>query len=383
MNKYFCEVGSEVSKKITQPANKRLNLPKPNNKSMFLEPTDALEINTIINNMKNKEGGVDNINTKILKTLVNYIIIPLEHIFNLSIEKSIWPDNLKSAEVVPIHKAGSKSYISNYRPISLIFNIAKIFEKIVSNRLYTFLKKHKILSENQYGFVKNKGITDALNYITHKVYQNLDKRKPMIATFLDLAKAFDTVNHDILLSKLERYGIRGKVLLLLKSYLSDRQQKVRIQNQISEYKYLSCGVPQGTILGPLLFILYVNDLLRDMPEGSILSYADDTVIVSSEDTWSMAQDKINQLLDQVADWLALNKLSLNIQKTLFITFSNYRDSVPTNVNINIQNQHITRTECYKYLRLIFDFNMKLDIHIKYLINRTKYLTFILAKLKKL
>ena len=142
-------------------------MPKPNNKSMFLEITDALEINTIIHNMKNKAGGVDNINTKILKTLVNYIITPLEHIFNLSIDKSIWPDNLKNAEVVPIHKAGSKSCISNFIPISLISNIAKIFEKIVNNRLFTFLKKHHILSVNQYGFVKNKG---ALNYITHKVY---------------------------------------------------------------------------------------------------------------------------------------------------------------------------------------------------------------------
>ena len=130
---------------------------------MFLELTDALEINTIINNMKNKAGSVDNINTKILKISVNYIIISLEYIFNLSIEKSIWPDNLKSAEVVPIHKAGSKSCISNYRPISLISNMAKIFEKIVNNRLYTFLKKHQILSENQYGFVKNKGTADALN----------------------------------------------------------------------------------------------------------------------------------------------------------------------------------------------------------------------------
>ena len=301
----------------------------------------------------------------------------------MSIEKSVWPDNLKSAEVVPIHKAGSKSCISNYRPISLISNIAKIFEKILYNRLYSFLEKHQILSEHQYGFVKNKGTADALNYITHKIYQNLDKSKRIIATFLDLAKAFDTVNHDILLSKLERYGIRGKVLLLFKSYLSNRQQKVRIQNQTSEYKCVSCGVPQGTILEPVLFILYVNDLLRDMPEGSILSYADDTVIISSEDTWSMAQDRINQLLDQAAEWLALNKLSLNIQKTKFITFGNYRDSVPINVNINIQNQQITRTECYKYLGLIFDFNMKWDSHIKYLINRTKYLIFILAKLRKI
>ena len=158
MNKYFCEVGSEVSKKITPPANKRLNLPKPNNKSMFLEPTDALEINTIINNMKNKAGGIDNINTRILKTLVNYIIIPFEHIFNQSIEKLIWPDNLKSAKVVPIHKAGSKSCISNYRPISLISNIAKIFEKIVNNRLYTFLKNIKDFLKTSMALLKTKAL---------------------------------------------------------------------------------------------------------------------------------------------------------------------------------------------------------------------------------
>ena len=164
MNKYFCQVGSEVSKKIIQPANKRLH------------------------NMKNKAGGVDNINTKILKTLVDYIIIPLEHIFNLSIEKSIWSDNLNNTEVVPIHKARSKLCISNYRLISLISNIAQILEKIVNNKLYTFLKKHQILSENQYGFVKNKSTSNALNN-THKIYQNLYKSKSMIATFLDLAKS--------------------------------------------------------------------------------------------------------------------------------------------------------------------------------------------------
>ena len=319
MNKYFCEVGSELSKKIKQLTNKSINMPKPNRASMFLEPTDAFEINLIINNMKNKAGGVDSINTKTLKTLANYIIIPLEHVINLCIEKSIWPNNLKIAEVVPIYKAGKKSCISNYRPISLISNIAKIFEKIVYNRLYKFLQKHKILSDLQFGFVKNKGTTDALSYISQRIYENLDKSKPMIATFLDLSKAFDTVNHDILLRKLNKYGIRGNVLDLFASYLFNRRQKVRLQNYTSKYRKISCGVPQGTILGPLLFILYVNELLVDMPKGSILSYADDTVIISSDNTWSMAQEKMNQHLYTVAVWLALNKLSLNIQKTKYVT----------------------------------------------------------------
>ena len=140
MNKYFCEIESELRKKIKQLTNKSINMLKPNRASMFLEPTDAFEINLIINNMKNK-AGVHSLNTKTLKTLANYIIILLEHVINLCIEKSIWPNNLKIAEVVPLYKAGKKSCISNYRPISLISNIAKIFEKIIYNRLYKFLQK--------------------------------------------------------------------------------------------------------------------------------------------------------------------------------------------------------------------------------------------------
>lgn len=382
MNNYFCEVGNNLSNKI-----KTLNVQQKqvdrNPKSIFIKPTNSQEVSKIINELKEKAGGEDEINTKTLKEINKYITLPLVHIFNLSIEKAVWPEALKSAEVIPIFKAGDKSSIPNYRPISLISNIAKIFEKIIYDRLYCFLVECKILSKYQFGFMKGKSTTNALNKIVDIIYKNLDKSRPIIAVFLDLAKAFDTVNHELLLEKLERYGIRGNVFELIKSYLTDRKQKVRIKDKRSSEKILNTGVPQGTILGPLFFVLYVNDLLLDMQQESILSYADDTVIISDDDTWSAAQDKMNKLVEKVANWLALNKLSLNTNKTVFMTFGNYCDSVPSEINIEIHGQKIQRVESQKYLGIIFDYNMKWNKHIEYIIHKTKYLIFIFAKIKKI
>ena len=228
------------------------------NKSFFLMPTNYFEISKIINNLKGKTGGVDKISSKILKSLSIYISVPLEYIFNLCIYKSIWPSALKESEIVPIHKSGSKYCTTNYRPISLISNIAKIFEKIIHNRLIKFFKDTNIISKWQYGFLKNKGTKDALNYVTHNIYSNLDKNNVVIAAFLDLSKAFDTICHKSLLYKLYNCGIRGPVLSLIQSYLSGRKQSVRFLNGNSSKRDIISGVPQGTILGPLFFILYIN-----------------------------------------------------------------------------------------------------------------------------
>lgn len=221
--------------------------------------------------------GIDKISAKTIKIISSLISDTLASIFNNCIDKSIWPDALKIAEVIPIHKSGSKQIIEKYRPISLISNIAKIFEKIIYSRISDVITKNKILSDKQFGFTKNKGTKDALNYITTKIYENLDKSTPIAITFIDLAKAFDTVNRKILLDKLYAYGIRGKANNLIKNYLNDRKQKVRIGQDNSDFKNIDTGVPHGTILGPLLFILYVNDLLTSIPEN-IVSYVDDTAI---------------------------------------------------------------------------------------------------------
>lgn len=235
----------------------------------------------------------------------------------------------------------------------------------------------------QYGFIKNKGTKDALQHISDIIYKNLDASTPIAVTFLDLAKAFDTVNHKILLDKLFHYGIRGQAIDLMKSYLLGRQQRVRIDNVSSQYICVDTGVPQGTILGPLLFILYINDLLTSFPENCIVSYADDTAVISIDKTWTGVETKMNNYLNEIATWLSLNKLSLNITKTSYMTFGNYCDSVPALINIQINGKQLQRVQEAKYLGIILDFNMKWDKHINYLINKTKYLLFVFYKLAKI
>ena len=310
----------------------------------------------------------------------NNIIISLVHVLNLCIDKSIWPDSLKMQKSFRSTKMVINITCQTIsRPISLISNIAKIYEKIIYNRLYDFISKNNIIFKLQFGFMKNRGISDALNFFCNLVYNNLDKGKPVIATFLDLAKAFYTVNHEILLTKLYRYGIRGSAYRLLASYLSNRKQKVRIKNHNSNYQNIISGVTQGRILGPLLFILYINDLLTDMDTETIISYADDTVIISSYNNWTAAQNKLNLYLDKVAH----NKLSLNLGKTVYTTFGNYRDSVPDSLNVIIDNITIKRVNYEKYLGVFLDYNMKWDIHIQYILNKTKYLSFAFSRLAKI
>ena len=382
MNDYYGKMGKEMSDKITATRNNIIQLPPSNLNSIFLNPTNENEIKKIIANLKPKNGGVDKINAKTLKSISDHIADTLAHIMNKCIEKSIWPDALKAAEVVPIYKSGKKLIVNNYRPISLISNIAKIFEKVIYKRIFDFIHKHKILSEKQYGFIKNKGTRDALGYITKRIYENLDKSKPIAVAFLDLAKAFDTVDHNILLHKLHAYGIRGNAYKLMQSYLTNRKQKVRIDQSESEPITITVGVPQGTILGPLLFILYINDLLITMPENSILSYADDTAVITSCKTWKEVEREMNQHLEKVAIWLALNKLTLNISKTVYITFGNYCDSVPKNIDIYINKEKLKRVDSCKYLGVNFDYNLKWDEHINHLIKKTRYLNFIFYKINK-
>lgn len=383
-NGYFAEIGEKLAKKI--PVNP-YDDPTSNcvrcSSTFFLKPTCDVEVQNIINKLKNKTGGVDKVHAITLKKISNSIKKPLAEVINMCFEKGIWPTVLKTAEILPIFKKGIKTDPSNYRPISLVSNFAKIFEKILYNRLFEFFIKNKIIAVNQFGFLKGYGTKDAMNYLVDYAYKNLDASCPTIGVFLDMSKAFDTVNHNILINKLEKYGIRGLAHNLIKCYLSNRQQYVCVNGFKSEMRTVKCGVPQGTILGPLLFLIYVNDLLSILPSSNIVAFADDTSIICADKSWAETANTMNLYLEKIAKWLITNQLTLNVNKSVFLTFANHNDMLPDQIVIKIGDNKLQRVENTKYLGITIDQNLKWNLHIQNVTNKLRYLLFIFAKLKKI
>ena len=210
--------------------------------------------------------------------MADLIVFPLCNIINMSISKGIFPEKLKIVKVIPLHKGGSTQDLNNFRPISLLSIFDKIIEKIIHKRLYHFLEHHHILFENQFGFRKNNSTSYALMEITEKIKECIDSGKFGCGIFIDLRKAFDTVNHSILFKKLEHYGVRGMLLEWFISYLTDRKQCVFYNGESSNLKPISCGVSQGSVLGPLLFLIYINDLPNISTDLKFFLFADDTNI---------------------------------------------------------------------------------------------------------
>lgn len=286
-NDYFTDVGKNLAKNFKN-CNKRSNLVfniHDNNIScsfdkIFLEKVNISELRLIIQNYKDDTAaGYDRITFKILKSISELIITPLVYIYNLSIQNGIFPDDFKIAIIKPLFKGGDRKTINNYRPISMLTNFSKIFEKIIKTRLISYLEKNNLLSKNQYGFRPGLSTENALYDVSQFSYESLDNGLKTIAVFIDLAKAFDTIQHDLLLRTLPNFGIENKSLLWFKSYLSNRQQMVKLNDVKSNASFIKFGVPQGSVLGPILFILYINAVCDLNIGGKIVTYADDYFVV--------------------------------------------------------------------------------------------------------
>ena len=341
-------------------------LPPSNPNSIAILPVDGPEICAIIQQFNtNKGAGPNSIPPIFLKHMLNELAIPLSWIANISLSTGIHPDKLKLARIIPIYKKGSKLLTCNYRPISLLSNINKIFEKIVYSRVFSFLDGNNAFYEHQYGFRPKYSTNHALISITEKIREALDQGKIAIGVFIDLQKAFDTVNHSILLKKLHNYGIRGKMLDWFRSYLSNRQQFVSILGFDSKKMEIKHGVPQGSVLGPLLFLIYINDLHRSIKSSLTSHFADDTNLLTISETTRptrkhpnrkpihLLQSRVNRDLKGLNAWLTANKISLNAAKTELVIFRKPSVKCPS-TNIKINGQKISPSSSIKYLGIYLD-----------------------------
>ena len=261
-NEFFAQVGSRLAADMPVGMKSFSEYMHFNaTSSMFLDPTCADEVSNIVMGFKDKKScGYDGLPMFIIKRINNFISTPLAHICNLTFLNGVFPDKMKIAKIIPLFKSGDSSLCTNYRPVSLLPQFSKILEKLFNVRLVSFLNRNNIIYNGQYGFRKDHSTAMALLDLVEEITNAIDSKKTTVGIFIDLKKPFDTVNHDILLQKLRIYGIRGQAISWLQSYLTNRKQYVHFNGSDSDMLKVLCGVPQGSILGPILFLIYINDI---------------------------------------------------------------------------------------------------------------------------
>ena len=330
------------------------------------------EIDNIIESLDSRKApGADEVTVILIKKLKSWITPILCNLFNQSFYSGIYPNTLKVAKIISLHKGGTTTDPGNYRPISLLSIINKIFEKAIYTRVYTFLEKNNLINTSQFGFRQGHSTAMAISEFYERVLISQDQGKATVAVLLDLAKAFDSVNRSIVLYKLYKYGLRGSIWKLFNSYLEGRKQYVFNGLLRSSFTGVEVGVPQGAVLGPLLFLLHINDM-KFSTNLKVLNFADDTLLYMCFDQTEGVEDIINQELEKINKWLLGNQLKVNTSKTKFMLF-HPRSKIWGNLStmkLKIgQSEYLEKVEQYKYLGLIIDSQLTWAPHIKHLTSK--------------
>ena len=357
-NKFFTNIGKNLAESINNenPNSFKKFLGNPVLQSFNLCETSAPEIKYLMGKINPKKStGSDDLPGIFTNISAPFVAETLSKLFNLSICKGEYPDALKIAKVIPIYKKGDHTDINNYRPISILTHLNKIFETIICNQMKSFLNKHNVFYKYQYGFRENHSTDHALIEIVDGIKLAIDSSKLAGGIFVDLTKAFDTVNHRILLEKLRHLGVRGIPNKLLESYLTNRYQYVQINDNKSSLRSINCGVPQGSVLGPLLFILYINDLVNCCSIAKIRIFADDTAIYFACSNIKEFIQLVKTIMEHLDKWFTANLLTLNTDKSYFCIFRTTQNQI-TNLPevINFNDKSIMRAKSIKYLGITLD-----------------------------
>ena len=396
-NSFFANIGKHLSNKIHCDTPNTINtyMKQKIISSFEFQCIDGTAVHKIISDLSDKNScGVDDISSKLLKTISPVIAAPLAHIINQSLCTGIFPDRLKIAKVIPLYKKDDPHMVDNYRPISLLPVLSKVFERAAFNQLYDYMQRNKLLYANQYGFRKLHSTELASVELVDRIRLDIDSGKIPLSVFLDLSKAFDTLDHSILLQKIKFYGVSGTSLQWFTSYLVNRQQLVDVAGTHSTLINLTTGVPQGSILGPLLFIIHMNDIYEASKSFHAILYADDTSLYSSLGSFNVnltgnnsdkhtLSIKINNELINIQEWLNINKLSLNVNKTKYMIFHNYHRDIKSCIpDVRINNQSIERVSEFNFLGLTIDEHLNWNAHIQKISNKIAKSIGIINRLKR-
>lgn len=373
MNTHFVDIIKKLdiqNYNDIQNWNENNKIPYFNN-SIYFYDVDLKELTEIINKINTTAAiGIDQITISHIKPILKHKPNLLIKFINNSIKQHYYPHSARISKVIPIYKTGNKNDPNNYRPIAINSIISKIFESLINNRIQDFFDKHNIIAQNQFGFKKNTSTSDALLYITNIITQSINENKNTIAIFLDISKAFDSINHKILIKKLYKYGIRGYILEWIESYLDNRSQITYHKSYSSKILKIKQGIPQGSILSSLLFNVFINDYCLMESEALKVNYADDSALVYINLNKINNLNNINKDLKKIHYWFTINKMKINQNKTKFINFTTKKQPSLQikfhNFNCNINTcscPQIQQTIIFKYLGIIFQENLKWNQHI--------------------